>query len=142
MLTEVFAIDECLKTYYLKTSAIVCHLGNPVQSRALSVEEWALLIFKQLELRLKHGNMMTIFGKTEDKPDALFRCLDSIDTEPCEQRQCCEQRRNLLIIVTYLRCLLVEYLKVKKRDIRLEDINIMAKNACDLKSRKNLFFDL
>ena len=129
LLTEVFSTEECPKTYILKTSAIMCKIAN---TRLLSVEEWALLIFRHLELRLKIGEMTTLFTDAVNEDNFLFSCKDPIETEINEERACCVNRKNLLIVVTYLRCFLVKILTENNRDSHIGDVYDIAKRAFSL----------
>ena len=61
MLEEVFSIEDCPRTYILKTIAIICNRAEPIRCSNLSVEEWALLIFSHLYLRLIRGQLFTLF---------------------------------------------------------------------------------
>ena len=114
ILREVFSIEDCLKTYILKTSLFYYIKGSEMDSRQLSTEEWAYLIYLHLEIRLmatgKLPSLFTIpYGPSRDP--LLFGCMDSLNTDVGHERQCCVNRKNLLLITHYLRVVLEVYLR-------------------------------
>ena len=135
MLQEVFSTEDCLKTYIIKTSAIMCHRSNPDFSALLSVEEWALLISMHLHLRLIQGELYTLFASARSEVTALFYCSDSMASGDASQyRRCCVERKNLLVIVAYLKYFLMAYLESQNRGSHIEGIRIMAYMANEMEA--------
>ena len=108
-LQEIFHLEDCLKTYMIKTSLFLCHKTNKPYMQHLSRDEWANVIFLHLQIRLEtNGCIPSIFELDETESiTTLFLCDDPIDLSPNYQRQCCVRRKNLWLIATHLAGLLL-----------------------------------
>ena len=122
LLTEVYCLQDCLKTYILKTSLFYCWFTiNALKIPADTIlrrEEWAYLIVSHLEQRLlTSGYFPTLFDiKRHVRGFYLFSCVHK--SVPFNQETaCCKHRKNLLLICTYLRSILEIILKSQNRPI-------------------------
>ena len=121
LLQGVFAIDECLKTYMLKTAVLVLAKVVPtaLQSR-LTQEQWAFMVYCYLVYRVRdNGSLMNIFDADHiHKQFSIFACRHELDIAHGEEaRACCINRRNLLVIVQFMLHVLKAHLEREGRNV-------------------------
>ena len=135
-LCEVYSIEDCLKTYMLKMSLLICFEANRGNKdmESLSKEEWVYMVFIHLEYSLYHyGIIPSMFALATE--DHLFYCRESKDIKIEHERRCCVERKNLLLLVAFLRCTIQTQVNLDEKQLLL---NYMAKEAIDFGLNKNM----
>ena len=112
---DVYSIEDCAKTYMLKMSLIYCHaVVRSKWSRDLLPEQWAFLVYRNLEKRLlTTGIIESVFSLTPES--FLFKCSHPLYIDLQLEGKCCINRKNLLLITGYLGLLLKSYLRYHGR---------------------------
>ena len=106
-------IHDCLKTYMLKTCLLVLHMRMGGINYDLLPEQWTLLIFEQLLEFLIVGEQPILLEVTfGDDKASTFSCehwLGTIHRHEAKRAQCCDNRLNILSLVTHFYTLWVNY---------------------------------
>ena len=118
LLHNVSSLDDCLKTYMLKTNVIVLSKVVPKATKFDDVQ-WAYMTYALVVQRLLLlGSIPHIFDVSpQHNIFTVFACRHDTDI-PCEEeRKCCIQRKNLVIIALNIREVLRICLENEGKDI-------------------------
>ena len=123
---NVSSLDECLKTYMLKTNVIVLSKVVPI-SKQFNRTQWAYMTYGLVVKRLLLlGDLPNIFDVSpKHKVFHVFACRHRIDLACEEERKCCIQRKNLAIIALNIREVFRCYLEKQGHDTAQLDEFVM-----------------
>ena len=94
---------------------------HPDKCRSFAPVQWAYLIYTHLLHCLLEGKIVSIFAWFSTTETPLLRCDNPIDLQTDEQRSCCVQRANLLVITRQLHYVLKVVCLDRNIDVRQLD---------------------